>query len=311
MTNDAIDIEAVLKSGRPRRGVWRIVAIVSAVAVLAAGAWYVWGSGGASRSGTTYTTDAATVTDLRILVTATGTVEPTNQVELSSELSGTMGEVLVDYNDAVVEGQVLARLKADQLEASVKLSRAMLAVQQAEVLQAEATVAERQAIFKRSQELLDKNFTSTENYEIAKADSDRSVAALSAAKANLDNAAANLDIAEFNLEKASIRSPINGVVLARDVEPGQIVAVVAVGAGALHAGRGPDRDGAPGRYRRGRRRASQRWRGRHVHGRGLPATGSSRPGSPSSGSRPRRSRASSPTRPSSASTTRTSPSGPG
>jgi HlyD family secretion protein len=132
--------------------------------------------------------------------------------------------VEVDHNDAVVEGQVLARLKADQLEASVALAKATLAARQAEVLQAEATVAERLAIFQRAEELLAKNFTSTETYEIAKADSERSAAALDAAKANVDIAAANLRIASSNLDKAVIRSPINGVVLARDVEPGQIVA---------------------------------------------------------------------------------------
>jgi HlyD family secretion protein len=225
MANETTDIETVLKSGsRPRRRAGRIALIAALVAVLAGGAWYLWGSGGASRSGTTYATDAATVTDLRIIVTATGTIEPTNQVELSSELSGTMGEVLADYNEAVLAGQVLARLKTDQLEASVELSRATLAARRAEVNQAEATVDEKDAIFKRAEELLAKNFTSTEDYEIAKADRERSTAALSAATANLDIATANLDIAESNLEKANIRSPISGVVLSRDVEPGQIVA---------------------------------------------------------------------------------------
>lgn len=225
MATETSDIDAILRSGnRPRRRVWQIVGIGVVVAVLAVGAWYLFGSDSATRGGTTYTTDPATVTDLSIIVTATGTVEPTNQVELSSELSGTMGMVEVDYNDAVVEGQVLARLKTDQLEASVELAKATLAARQAEVLQAEATVAERQAVFKRAEELLAKNFTSTETYELAKADSERSAAALSAAQANLDIAAANLRIAESNLDKASIRSPINGVVLARDVEPGQIVA---------------------------------------------------------------------------------------
>lgn len=219
------DIATILKSGdRPHRRIWRIVGIGIVVAILAALAWYLWGSGGASRSDITYATDAATVTDLNIIVTATGTIEPTNQVELSSELSGTVETVEVDHNDAVVEGQVLARLKADQLQALVELAKATLAARQAEVLQAEATVAERQAIFKRAEELVAKNITSTETYEIAKADSERSAAALAAAKANVEIAAANLRIASSNLDKAVIRSPINGVVLARDVEPGQIVA---------------------------------------------------------------------------------------
>lgn len=222
---DAVDIAAVLKSGaRPRRRLWRMVTALVVLGALAAGGWYLWGGGDASRSATTYATDPASVADLTIVVTATGTIEPTNRVELSSELSGTVGSVEVDHNDAVVEGQVLARLKSDQLEAAFALAEATLAARRAEVEQAEATTAEREAIFKRAEELLAKNFTSTESYEIARADHDRSKAALAAAKANVEIAAANLRIARSNLDKASIRSPINGVVLARDVEPGQIVA---------------------------------------------------------------------------------------
>lgn len=219
------DIATILSSGgRPRRRVWRIAGVAVVVAVLGFGAWYLWAGGSASRLGTSYTTDAATVADLVIIVTATGTVEPTNKVELSSELSGTMGEVLVDYNDEVVAGQVLARLKTDQLEAAVELEAATLAARQAAVHEAEATAAEREAILKRAEELLAKNFTSTETFETAKAASERSAAALAATKANLDIASANLRIANSNLDKASIRSPINGVVLSRNVEPGQIVA---------------------------------------------------------------------------------------
>jgi HlyD family secretion protein len=221
----ATDIATILKSGgRSRRRIWRIAGIGIVVAILAALAWYLWTGGDGTRGGTTYVTDPAAVTDLSIVVTATGTVEPTNKVELSSELSGTMGEVLVDFNDEVVAGQVLARLKTDQLEAVVELEAATLAARQAAVHEAEATAAERDAIFKRAEELLAKNFTSTETFETAKAAGERSAAALAAAKANLDIAAANLRIANSNLDKASIRSPINGVVLSRDVEPGQIVA---------------------------------------------------------------------------------------
>ncbi|MCB1500952.1 MAG: efflux RND transporter periplasmic adaptor subunit [Bauldia sp.] len=224
MDKTATSIEDVLKSGRrPHRRILRIVGVAAAIAALAAGGWYLW-AGSASRAGVTYSTDPAAVTDLRIVVTATGTVEPTNQVELSSELSGTIDTVEVDYNDLVEEGQVLARLSADQLEAAVELSTATLAARQAEVRQAEATVAERQAAFKRVEELIAKEFSSTETFELAKADSERASASLAAAQANLDIATANLRIAQSNLDKASIRSPIKGVVLDRNVEPGQIVA---------------------------------------------------------------------------------------
>ncbi len=217
------NIEALLKSARPKRrfgrlAIWGVLAVV-----LAGGAWYLWG-GSASRSTVTYTTEAATTGDLTVTVTATGTVEPTNEVELSSELSGTIGSVDADFNDVVTKGQPLAKLKTDQLEANVELAQATLAARQAGVQQAEVTVTEKQAALDRTKELLQKNYSSTETFEAAKADSDRAVAAMAAAKADLDIADANLRIAQSNLQKACICSPIDGVVLNRNVEVGQTVA---------------------------------------------------------------------------------------
>jgi len=218
-----VDIDAVLKSGRPRRRIGRIAVWVGVAVVAAGAAWYFWAATGAS-SAVTYTTQAAKRGDLVVTVTATGTVEPTNEVELSSELSGMIGAVEVDFNDRVARGQVLARLKTDQLEANLDLATATLAARKAEVAQAEATVAEKEHVYDRAKQLLEKAFSSTESFETAEADRDRAVAARDAAAANLDIASANLKIARSNLDKAEIVSPIDGVVLDRAVEAGQIVA---------------------------------------------------------------------------------------
>jgi len=217
------DIASVLKEARPKRLLARRVAWTVVAVLLIAGV-VVWLGTGGSSSTVTYTTEPATVGNLTVTVTATGTVEPTNEVELSSELSGTIGTVDADFNDVVTRGQTLAMLKTDQLEANVELARATLAARKAEVQQAEATVAEKQAAFDRAEELLAKKFSSTETYELAKADNDRAAAGLAAAKANQDIAAATLSIAESNLNKACICSPIDGVVLNRNVEVGQTVA---------------------------------------------------------------------------------------
>lgn len=217
------DIASVLKEARPKRRLARRVGWTVAVVLLIAGV-VVWLGSGGSSSTVTYTAEPATVGNLTVTVTATGTVEPTNEVELSSELSGTIGSVDADFNDVVTKGETLAMLKTDQLEANVELARATLAARKAEVQQAEATVAEKQAAFDRAEELLAKKFSSTEAYELAKADNDRAAAGLAAAKANQDIAAATLSIAESNLNKACICSPIDGVVLNRNVEVGQTVA---------------------------------------------------------------------------------------
>ena len=221
---EQLDIAAVLEGARPRRRRIGQIAVWAAVAVVAAGGlWYWWAASGAG-SAVTYTTQAARLGDLTVTVTATGTVEPTNEVELSSELSGMIGSVEVDFNDRVTEGQALARLKTDQLQANVDLATATLAARKAELDQAEATVSEKEHIYERAKQLLEKAFSSTETFETAEANHARAIAARAAAAANLDIASANLKIARSNLEKADITSPINGVVLDRDVEVGQIVA---------------------------------------------------------------------------------------
>lgn len=223
MTVERPDIESVLGSARPKRRVGRLIGWGVVVVAVVGGAWFFLGGSGTGIT-VTYTTEPVAIDNLIVTVTATGTVEPLNEVVLSSELSGTIGEVNADFNDEVVQGQVLAKLKTDQLEANVELAEATLAMRQAEVRQAEITADERVALFKRTRELLEKNFTSTETYEVAKAASERGASAVAAAKANLDMAIANLRIAKSNLDKACICSPVDGVVLSRDVEVGQTVA---------------------------------------------------------------------------------------
>lgn len=101
------EIEAVLGLGRPRHR-WMWWALAAVLVLGGSGAWYLAqrGAGG----GVAYATQAAVRGDLVVTVTATGSVEPTNMVDISSELSGMLKEVLVDFNDQVEAGQVLARL---------------------------------------------------------------------------------------------------------------------------------------------------------------------------------------------------------
>ena len=216
------DVAAVLASGRrhPRR---RLIAIGAAVlAVLAAaGFWLTSGSGG---SAVTYTTQPVTSGDLTVNVVATGTVQPTNQVSISSELSGTVRTVLVDYNQTVKQGQVLAQLDTDKLNANLALAKATLAARQADVLQAQATVDQTAAVLTRTIDLAGRGVSASQTLETAQADSDRAKAALASAKANQQIAEANVSIAETDLSKSEIKSPIDGVVLSRAVDPGQIVA---------------------------------------------------------------------------------------
>ncbi len=183
----------------------------------------VWWFSGRTNS-VHYVTEPVTRGSLVVVVTATGSVQPTNKVDVSSELSGTVRKVLVDYNSTVTAGQTLAELDTDKLRATVDSARAKLAAANAKVNDAQATVVEKERELARKKVLADKQVTSAHDLEAAQAAYDRAVASVASARADVGVAQADLKLNETNLSKACICSPINGVVLKRTVDPGPTVA---------------------------------------------------------------------------------------
>ena len=174
-----------------------------------------------------FQTEALTQAPLRVTVSATGKLAPINQVEVGSELSGTIEKVLVDHNDRVTKGQVIARLDITKLENQVAKARAALGLAEAKVLQAAATMRETKANIERLRQMAKistSRVVTPAELETAEASFDRARAEQAGAQAAVDEARAILRSAETDFSKASIRSPIDGVVLQRKVEPGQTVA---------------------------------------------------------------------------------------
>lgn len=174
-----------------------------------------------------YATEAVTVGTLVVKVSATGNLQPTNTVDVGSELSGIVDKVYVDDNDEVKKGQLLAQLDLSKLQDAVTKSRASLAAAEAQVLQTQATVAEARATLARYQQvsqLSGGKVPSRTEMDSAEANLKRAEANVASARASVAQARATLQSDETNLGKASIRSPINGVVLSREVDPGQTVA---------------------------------------------------------------------------------------
>lgn len=180
-----------------------------------------------SASAPQYLTEEMVRGNLTVTVSATGNLQPTNQVDVGSELSGTIESVLVDDNDRVQKGQLLARLDLSKLNDQVARSEAALASAAAQVEQMRATVEESRANLARLRqvaELSGGKVPSKAELETAQATLQRAVANEVGARAAVSQARATLKSDQTNLAKASIRSPIDGVVLARKVEPGQTVA---------------------------------------------------------------------------------------
>ncbi|MFH1080445.1 MAG: efflux RND transporter periplasmic adaptor subunit [Pseudomonadota bacterium] len=209
----------------PGRRWGRWAAIVLLVAIAAA-AW-VYLKGDQKSAATQYKTEQVRRGNLTVIVTATGTLKPTNSVDVGSELSGIVKSVEADYNSRVKVGQVLARLDTSKLEATITQSRAALESARAKVMQAEATVVETRAKLaqlRKARQMSEGKLSSQSEVDAAEAAFARAQADAASCTAAVSQARAALEANETDLAKAVIRSPINGIVLTRCIEPGQTVA---------------------------------------------------------------------------------------
>jgi HlyD family secretion protein len=219
-TQDVLGLE---HGGKPRRFKWRYLLWAASALVLAAGA-YLFLFDGETRAAQTFVTQPATRGNLTVLVTATGSVQPTNKVDVSSELSGVVRKVHVDYNSTVKVGDVLAELDTDKLKATLESSWAKVATAKSKVTEAEATLEEKRRDYDRKNALVTRQAASVQDLDAARAAFDRAAAAVASARSEVGVAEAQLHLDETNLSKARITSPIDGVVLSRNVDPGQTVA---------------------------------------------------------------------------------------
>ena len=217
----AEDIQQTLGLGRPRNKRWYWVGGIMVVALTAL---LTWGLSGNQDGAIRYRTATVERGDLLLTVTATGTLQPLNQVEVGSELSGTIASVAVDFNDEIKVGQILIQLDTTTLENHIVEGKAALLSAEAKVQEAEATELEKQAALKRCRELATRKMCSGNDVDAAVAAHARARAGVASARAQVAIAQAVLNRQQTNLQKATIRSPINGIVLDRKVEPGQTVA---------------------------------------------------------------------------------------
>ncbi|MFA6960296.1 MAG: efflux RND transporter periplasmic adaptor subunit [Opitutaceae bacterium] len=212
-------------SARRPRVLLVILASIIAVALITL---FFWRRAVAARPAVSaFVTEPLKRGDLALTITATGNLEPTNEVTVGSELSGTTLAVYVDTNDRVTKGQPLAKLDTSKLAQQTAASRATVVSAKAKVTQTEATLKESEAALARQQELRRLSggkVPSQADLDTAVATADRAKADLLSAQAAVGEAEAQVLINESDLAKAVIKSPIDGIVLARSIEPGQTVA---------------------------------------------------------------------------------------
>lgn len=218
---------AVLKSPRRRRWAWALalLALVSGVG------GFLWSTRKAPANAG-YETELVRRGDFTQRVTAVGKLAPLQHVELGSDLGGKVIEVRVKENDRVKAGEVLARLDPEPFESAVTQARASVASAQASLQKAKLDKEHAEGDLARVSQLIAAGAAATGELDDARYALDAAKSAIHMANAALDQARSVLERAQQDLENADIRSPIDGVVLHRLVDPGQTV-VSAMSATAL------------------------------------------------------------------------------
>lgn len=220
MTNSPVTVDSIIRKKRrlPRRWFWLLLIL----AVAGGGLWY-YQSSVSKTAAPGYATTRAATGAITVTVTAVGTVEPIETVEVNAEIAGTVRSIMAAVNAGVKAGQPLAMLDTTSLEADVARDSATLAARDASIADAQATLDAATTGYERAQKMADRGVASIEALQTAKSALARADAALSNARAQKQVAEADLQLARANLAKACICAPIDGMVLDRDISLGQTV----------------------------------------------------------------------------------------
>jgi HlyD family secretion protein len=161
--------------------------------------------------------------DIQVAVSATGTLNGRSTVEVGAEVTGRVNEVLVDYNARIEKGQLLAVIDPERSQMAVDESSARVREAEANIRQAKATLLEARQTRDRAQREAKDGLVSQKDLEASEAALERAEATLLSAQATATVSKATLGSQRSTLEKTRILSPIDGIVLARSVEPGQTI----------------------------------------------------------------------------------------
>jgi len=218
-------LESVLREVRRKARIRRIAGVSVAVVLLVVASIgsFLWLRQPKGTDKPSYVTEKVTRGDLVSTISATGTVEALNTVEVGAEISGRILSLQADFNDTVDEGQILAEIDPEQHQAAVAQAKAQMLAAQAQVAEAGATLTESKQEADRSKELAARGLISPKELSAAVARAERAAAALKSAQASDAIARATFDSAKSKLSRTRIMSPIRGTVLSREVEVGQTI----------------------------------------------------------------------------------------
>lgn len=198
-----------------------LIGIVILLTIIGAGAWYWWTAGTPPVHYKTAPVDRGPIT---AIVTATGTVNPVVSVQVGSQISGKITQLMADFNSVVTKGQVLATIDPQPFQARVSQARASLKSGRGNLAKAKNMADQRKRERDRMATLRRQAFVSQADLDLAETNYRDAQAQVEVAQAQVDQAVATLASAELDLGYTTIYSPVNGIVVSRNVDVGQTVA---------------------------------------------------------------------------------------
>ena len=212
--------KATRRSTLPLRKIGITVAVV---AVLGLG-WHFWGQRGAAGADGGYRTETVQRGDIRVAISATGTLSAISTVTVGSQISGLVTDVLADFNSPVKKGDILLKIDPSTYQAQIEQGSAQIASAQAQLRQAQASLRNATLDYKRKSDLGGQQLVAKSDVDLSRSALDQAQAQVASAQAQIRQQTASTQTTRVNLERTLIRSPVDGVVLTRKIEPGQTVA---------------------------------------------------------------------------------------
>ena len=222
------NLQNELKSYSNKNSKKKYFFIIFIILLLIAGVYYFFFANQSKKEEVNlYNTKKVTRGDLSVIVSATGTLNPTNSVEIGVEVSGTIKEIYVDFNDEVEVGQLLAILDTRKLQSEVDGQTASLGISKANLKESEVNLRNKKSVYDRTLKMYNSSggkYPSINELDDAKFAYESAVSSFEAAKAKVEQSSFSLNTAKQNLDKAYVKSSIKGIVLNRAVEVGQTLA---------------------------------------------------------------------------------------
>jgi HlyD family secretion protein len=201
----------------------RIFSLVIAILVLAGTGYGFWRWGNSPKE-SPYVTVPAQRGNVTQVVSSTGTLQAVVTVLVGSQISGTIDKLFADFNTKVKAGQVVAQLNQDKFKAAVDQARANLLAAESNLAKAKVSVVDAQRTLERNRELRKRDLMPQSELDAAQTAYDAALAQLEVNKAQSAQAQAGLNQAMVDLNNTVIRSPVDGIVISRNVDVGQTVA---------------------------------------------------------------------------------------